>query len=771
MEFTKDIEITGVVQGVGFRPFVCKNAKLFNIKGWVLNYSSGVFIHSESNDENNLEKFISEIKDNPPTLSKIDKIKILDSTYENFQNFTIKESHKTDDPYVFISPDVCTCNDCTKDILDSTSKRYYYPFTNCTNCGPRFSIVKEVPYDRKFTTMNYFNQCDSCLKEYTNMEDRRFHAQPNCCPNCGPSLSILDNLGNDLTSIITKNLNFTSSEYNKSVIKFFQNKIKEGSIWALKSLSGFHLCCSPYKEDVINLLRHRKDRPKKPLALMMKDIDTIKKYCYVSNAEEKMLLDKARPIVLLKKKKNDYFPENIAPNNNKLGVMLPSTPLHILIMEDSPFDALIMTSGNLSGFPLEYTNEGAINNLSNFVDYFLINDRDIVLPLDDSIIRIENNIKILLRRSRGLVPMPISYDNCGEILALGGDMKNSFAISKNNYIYVGPYTGDLDNYEIIQRLKNNINRYLTIFEVKPKLIACDLHPNFESLRIAKSYNLPIIKVQHHHAHIVSCMVDNKYSDKVIGIAFDGTGYGDDHCIWGSEFFINDLKEYKRVGHLEYVNFLGGDSTIRNGDKIALSYLHTLELTDDIKNLINKYYKGNYEIVFKLLEKEKFSYKSSSMGRLFDAVSSLIGLCHHSSFEGEAANMLEALLDNDNLTIGYSINIIKKENMYLLSPTSIIKEVLQDIKLKISKKDISLKFHSTIVKYIIEMCKILRVEYNINTVALSGGVFQNNFILTNTYNNLISLDFKVLIHNEVPSNDGGISLGQIIIANAIENNLT
>ena len=762
MIIANKIKITGIVQGVGFRPFVCKTAKKYNINGWVLNDSSGVFIHCEGNKEN-INKFKDELKNNPPALAIIISFTVENSKVENFKSFSISESHKTDDPLVFISPDVCTCDDCKNEILDVNNKRYYYPFTNCTNCGPRFSIIKEVPYDRKLTTMSDFKQCKSCMEEYTSIDNRRFHAQPNCCNECGPSLSILDSYGNDLTLKITNNLKFNSSEFNKTLITFFQNSIMEGKIWAVKSITGFHLCCNPYSEEVITLLRNRKHRPSKPLALMMKDINTVKKYCYVSKNEEKMLTSKARPIVLLKKKNNDNFPGNIAPNNNFLGVMLPSTPLHILIMNNSPFDALIMTSGNLSGFPIEYKNNSAIKHLSTFVDYFLTNNRDIVLPLDDSIMKESLNGESFIRRSRGFVPLPLHYENCNNILALGCDMKNTFSISKNNYIYIGPHNGDLINYEMLKRLKENVKRYITMFEAKPSLIVCDKHPFYESNKLSKEFNLPVITVQHHHSHIVSCMAENNYKDKVIGVAFDGTGYGDDNCIWGSEFFICDAKSYIRAGHIDYVNFIGGDTALRDGYKIALSYLYEIK-DENLKNtIINKYYRDSFEIIFKLLKYNKFSYLSSSIGRLFDGVASLLGLCHHSSFEGEAAIFLESILKSTELTENYPINIEEKDNMYILSPISIIENILIDLDNNISKEEISLKFHSTIVKYITKMCILLRNKYNINTVALSDVLFQNKFLITNSYKELTKNNFKVLTHRKIPCNDGGISVGQIIIA--------
>lgn len=759
----KKIKINGIVQGVGFRPFVCKIAKEFNIKGWVLNDTSGVTVHIEG-DNMNISNFVDKVKNDPPPLSIINYFEVEDIECEHFDSFTIHESEKSNDTNVFISPDVCICQDCIKEILNKNNHRYYYPFTNCTNCGPRFSIIEEVPYDRKFTTMNPFIQCNSCKDEYTDIDNRRFHAQPNCCPKCGPSISISNGYGVDITGDITKGLEYNSSVYNKALIDFFKGSISSGKIWAIKGVTGYHLACIPTDEKVVKLLRDRKNRPAKPLALMARDIKTIKKYCYVSEAEEKLLLSKARPIVLLNKKDNDNFPGNIAPKNKLLGFMLPSTPLDILIFENAPYDSLVMTSGNLSGLPLEYKNKSAIKNLATFVDFFLNNDREIVLPLDDSIVKCELDDIYVTRRGRGYVPIPLFMKESGEILALGSDMKNTFSISKEDYVYMGPHNGDLDNYEVIERLKENIDRYMKLFHINPKLIACDKHPRFVTKDVAKEYKVPIKTIQHHHAHIVSCMIDNNYSEDVIGIAFDGTGYGDDNCIWGSEFMICNYSQYTRVGHLKYVNVVGGDDSLRDGDKMALSYLHEIEDSDIKADVINKYYKGNYEIIFKMLKYSSFSYLSSSMGRLFDAVSSIIGLCHHSRFEGEASIALESIIESDELTEGYPINIECDDNMYIMSPIDIIKFVLEDISKGMLPSIISQKFHSTIVNYIVKMCILLRDKYKINTVALSGGIFQNSFLLRNSYMKLSQNNFKVLTHHNIPCNDGGISIGQIVIAN-------
>lgn len=761
MVSSKLIKITGIVQGVGFRPYIYNLANKLNLNGWVLNDSNGVEIHIEGENDS-IKNFIDRIKLSPPPLSIIQNIYISDCKYFNYDSFKIKKSLKASDTQIFISPDICTCEDCKKDILDIHNKRYFYPFTNCTNCGPRFSIIKEVPYDRKVTTMSKFIQCNDCYGEYTGMNNRRFHAQPNCCPTCGPKIFITDNQGNNITQEIICGEDDNSVEYNKKLINFFSNKIREGFIFSIKSLSGFHLCCSPYSENTINKLRKRKVRKSKPFALMMKDIDVIKKYCYISKTEESLLLSKERPIILLKKREDCTLPNAIAPNNNYLGVMLPSTPIQILIFETTDIDSLIMTSGNLSGLPLEFENKNAIKNLSKFCDFFFMNNRDIFLPLDDSIIKSTCYGDMIIRRSRGYAPTPLFYKDSKEILALGGDMKNTFSISKGDYIYQGPHNGDLINYESLKRFKSNIEHYKNIFEIAPKLVVHDLHPDYESSKYSKVLNLPTLSVQHHHAHIASCMVDNQYSDNVIGVAFDGTGYGDDNSIWGSEFFICNLKSYKRVGHLDYIKFLGGDKSLRDGYKIALSYLYNIDF-ETTKEILNNNYNATYEIIYKLLSIPKQAYPSSSMGRLFDGVSSLLGLCHSSTFEGEGAILLESILKSTTLNEGYKFNIEDVNGIYVMSPLQIIEAILNDMKLNIPSEEISLRFHSTIVKYIIKMCEILRLDYNINVVALSGGVFQNNFILNNTYTELKNKGFKVLTHKNIPTNDGGISVGQLVIA--------
>lgn len=761
------IHINGIVQGVGFRPFIYNLATKNNLKGWVLNCSEGVLIHVEG-EATSINIFKKEIIKLAPPLSKINSFSFEETKPMDFSDFTIKESITSQTPEIFISPDIGTCSDCEKDIFNKENPRYFYPFTNCTSCGPRFSIIQDTPYDRKNTTMKDFPMCENCYEEYTSVSNRRFHAQPNCCYNCGPHIFITNNLGEDLSKKISKNLNYNSPKYTKALLKFFSSEILKGKIFAIKSLSGFHLSCNALDEKAIATLRERKKRPKKPFALMMKSIETIKEYCIVSPEEESLLKSNKRPIVLLRKKtKGKTFPNNIAPNNNRIGIMLPSTPLHLLIFKDKNIQALVMTSGNLSSLPLEFKNESALKNLSSFADYFLLHNRDIEIPVDDSICSVVNNNLSVIRSARGFAPASFYLPNYSDVLALGGNMKNTFSISKGDYIFTSPHGGDLINYEAVNRYKLNINHFLKIFQFTPKYIACDLHPNYESTILSKNFNLPITKVQHHHAHIVSCMIDNNYKDKVIGVAFDGTGMGDDNSIWGSEFFICDYKDYKRVGHLEYTNFLGGDNSLLENYKTALSYISNIYSTFPEKELLDNYldkiYDFNWKSIISIINSKFNTYNSSSMGRLFDGVSSLLNLCHKSTFEGEGAISLESLINLDSPSIYYGIILQKTNGMYLFSVNNLITNILKDILKDTPAHIISYKFHNTIVKFIYLMCTNLRKEYNINVVALSGGVFQNSYLLNKTIEILEEANFKVLIHKNIPTNDGGISIGQLVIA--------
>jgi hydrogenase maturation protein HypF len=765
------VKVTGIVQGVGFRPFVYNLALSLALTGWVNNNSEGVYIDIEGSEEN-IDNFLLKLNNTPPPLSRIENILVEQKPILNYSNFLIKESSKQDKKITLISPDIALCEDCKNDILDARNRRYGYPFTNCTNCGPRFSIIKSIPYDRDKTTMKKFNMCIPCKSEYTNPLDRRFHAQPNACEHCGPSIFAVDSSGNKI------NLQASHKKYNSEnldLINWTVQKLKEGKIFAIKGLTGFHLCCDAKNIAAVNLLRERKKRPHKPLAVMIKDLTTVKKYCSVSKKEEEILNGIRKPIVLLKQNKNYNLPEIIAPKQNTLGVMLPYTPLHQLIFNED-IDVLIMTSANYFGLPLEYDNQAAIKHLSSIVDYFLMHNRDIYIPVDDSVAKVLKNNELLIRRARGYTPDPIKYEGVLEILACGPNMKNTFAIGKENFIFVSQHNGDLENIETIMHYTRNIDHYKNIFSFNPKFVAYDLHPGYSSTEYALKYNVPKIPIQHHHAHIASCMVENNIKNKVIGISFDGTGYGIDGKIWGGEFLFCDLLDFERKAHLAYIKIPGGEIAIKEPWRMAVSYIHKVFTLDklidnlDFDEIITKLYGEKGLNIGKIIENGFNCPETSSMGRLFDAVSSIIGINDKITFEGQASIELETSL-TEQISNSYPYSIVKEENNYIIEPYKIIKAILVDRLSGIEKHIMSSKFHNSIINLTSEMCCILRNDLKVNEVALSGGVFQNSYILENLIVKLEAFGFKVYYQKAFPSNDGGIALGQIAIANEkITNNL-
>lgn len=759
------VTVKGIVQGVGFRPFVYNLALNNNLKGWVNNNSEGVYIDIEGRDED-INNFIFKLKHTPPPLSKIESLGIENREIAYFKEFTIKESEKNLGKITLISPDIALCKDCEEDILNPKNKRYFYPFTNCTNCGPRFSIIKSIPYDRDKTTMESFKMCSDCRREYENPLNRRFHAQPNACGSCGPNIYVTDKNGEKLK--IASNYIVNSSEYNEALINWVEKKLGEGSIFAIKGLTGFHLVCDGKNESAVALLRDRKRRPAKPFALIMKDMNVINRYCYVDSKEEEVLTGIRKPIVLVSKK-NNLLPEAIAPTQNTLGVMLPYTPLHKLLFQGN-LEVLIMTSANISGLPLEHDNNSALNNLSDLVDYYLMHNRDIHIPVDDSVTRVVQGEESIIRRARGYAPEPLRIKNIKPILACGPNMKNTFAIAKEEFVFISPHNGDLENLETIDHYERNIKHFQAIFEFKPEFIACDLHPHYGSTRYAKSLNLPLVEIQHHHAHIVSCMVDNDYKEPVIGVAFDGTGYGTDGRIWGGEFLICDEKNFNRIAHFDYIPMVGGDKAIVEPWRLAVSYLYAtakeLGFKEEVIEKILLKIIGNKALtLLPIIKKNINTIENSSIGRLFDAVSAILGFNHNITYEGQAAIELENLLyHSDPCSSYYNFKIIKNDETFIIKPQGIIFDILKDIQSNTDKALISRKFHNTIVKIVHDICIKIRDIKNMNTVALSGGVFQNNYLWNKTIEILNNEGFKVLFHKKVPTNDGGIALGQIVIAN-------
>lgn len=742
----KKIRVYGVVQGVGFRPFVYRLAKRYELKGWVLNTSSSVEIEVEG-EVKNVERFISDLQSKSPPIARIEKIEIKDSPLNNYQDFFIKES-KEELGYQLISPDIAVCKDCLRELFDPKDRRYRYPFINCTNCGPRFTIIKDIPYDRKNTTMAKFKMCQDCEEEYNDPLDRRFHAQPNACPVCGPKLWIEG---------------IESEDPIKETIKL----LKEGAIVAIKGLGGFHLACSATNSRTVKLLRERKKRRYKPFAVMMKDIDTVKRYCYVSQEEENLLDSPQSPIVLLRIKSLGDISEEVAPNNNYLGVMLPYTPLHHILLKEADIP-LVMTSGNLSEEPICQDNEEALDRLRGIADYFLLNDRDIYSRYDDSVVSVLKDSPYMIRRARGYAPSPIKLPfKIRQTLACGGELKNTFCLTKDNYAFISQHIGDLENIETLEHFINTIELYKKLFRIEPEVIACDMHPDYLSTRYALQFEgtLPVVMVQHHYAHIVSCMAENGITEPVIGIAFDGSGYGLDGNIWGGEVLISDYDSFIRKAHLEYLPMPGGELAIRKPYRLAIGYLYSIFGTVPKLPSLDKIPEEEIKIIKEQIEKGINTPFTSSMGRLFDAVSSILGICNEATYEGQPAIELEMTIKDNNSEEYYKGEIEKENDAFIIRVKPLFEEILDDIG-KIPNSHISAKFHNTIARMIVDLSTLIREETRINTVVLSGGCFQNRVLLEKSLGLLKGEKFKVYIHSNVPCNDGGISLGQAIIGGRV-----
>ncbi len=758
------IEIKGKVQGVGFRPTVYRYAVQRKLMGWVSNSSTGVIIEIQGK-KNDVESFIAMLKKFPPSRAEITAFQITEIKPKRETSFKVLSSIIGKEMKTRISPDIAVCKDCLKELFDKKDRRYLYPFTNCTNCGPRFTIIKNIPYDRPNTTMKRFKMCKSCQSEYDNPSNRRFHAQPNACSVCGPKVLLIQK-----TKV---------KSAGTEAIKKTTELLKEGRIVAIKGLGGFHLACDALNDETVKTLRSRKYREDKPFALMAKDLKTIKQYCEVSREEEKLLLSWKSPIVLLKKKANSSISKHIAPNNKYLGFMLPYTPLHHLLF--SKLTVLVMTSGNISDEPIAYDNDEAMKRLKNIADYFLIHNRDIYIRSDDSVTRIFPPPKkeFILRRSKGYIPDPIRNPNSAirnVILACGGHSKNTFAIAKGEEVILSHHIGDLENVETYNSFVNGIEHFKKLLEIKPKIIAHDLHPEYFSTQYAKQFasrhsSFTTVAVQHHHAHIASVMADNLLNNRrVIGVAFDGTGLGSDGNLWGGEFLIADYKDFKRFAHLKYIPLPGGEKAIKEPWRIAFSYLYSI-FGDGLWrldiNFVKKLDKKKSKVLKGMLDKGINTPLTSSVGRLFDAVASLIGIRDTVNYEGQAAIELEMAIEERQKVKGktqnYGYTIQKENNIYIINPDGIIKGIVEDLKRGLSKEIISLKFHNTIVKLIVKMAKKLREDTGLKEVALGGGVFQNMFILTGAYNGLKKVGFRVYIHKKVPTNDGGLSLGQAVIA--------
>lgn len=744
-----EISITGIVQGIGFRPFIYNLARRHSIRGWVLNNEKGVFIDAEGED-GNLDRFIQDIPKCAPPLARIESFQFEYQEPVNYTIFEIRKSKESEEKFTLISPDLATCDECLSELFTPQNFRYRYPFINCTLCGPRFTIIKDVPYDRHKTTMATFRMCSICQKEYEDPSNRRFHAQPNACLSCGPSIWLVNRDGGKVPG---------------DPIDQTLDLLLKGKIIGIKGLGGFHLACDAMNEEAVASLRSRKFREDKPFALMCRDMEEIKKYCEVSEDEERLLRSIERPIVILKKRKS-LIARSVAPYQNTLGVMLPYSPIHHLLL-NGPLSTLVMTSGNVSDEPIAYKDEDALNRLRNIADYFLLHNREIHMRCDDSVSRIFNGKPFIIRRSRGYVPFPIKLSFPLEmILACGGELKNTFCLTRGVYAFLSHHIGDLENLETLTSFEEGIEHFKRLFYLEPRAVAYDLHPDYLSTKYALSLSgLPKVGVQHHHAHIVSCMVENGIDGEVIGVAMDGTGFGTDETIWGGEFLKANLKSFERLAHLKRVPMPGGSMAIKEPWRMAMVYLTEAfgngvqELKLDLLKRIDL---QKWSILTKAIERKINTPQTSSMGRFFDAISSLLSIRDEVHYEGQAAIELE-MVANPEIREAYSFCLPNEESPLVIDPTEIIRGVVRDLIDGVSISKISGKFHRTISHLITETCKILRAKEGLNRVVLSGGVFQNMLLHTFVTEELKESGFEVYTHHLVPTNDGGLSLGQAVVA--------
>lgn len=754
MMIGRKILVKGVVQGVGFRPFVYRIARDNGLKGRVINTSEGVEIDVEGS-EVVIQEFCTRLTENPPPLAKIEEINIHPLEPVGFKEFSIGETESGGTAEAFVSVDVAVCEDCLSELFDPGNRRHRYPFINCTNCGPRFTIIKDIPYDREFTTMKVFPMCPECYAEYHDPSDRRFHAQPNACSKCGPEVILKDSSG----GVVDKH----------NPIEQAAKLLRENYILAIKGLGGYHLSCNAKDNEAVSTLRQRKVREDKPFAVMVRNLDEAENLCYVSEKEAKLLSAPARPIVLLKKK-GETVAQEVAPGNAYLGIMLPYTPLHYLLFEKIDFP-LVMTSANLSNEPIAYQDEDAFMRLGDIAEYFLTHNREIEHRCDDSVTRVFMEREYPLRRSRGYSPAPFKLAGDGvSVLAVGGEQKNTFSLTKGQFAFISHHIGDLENLETLKAFHDEIDMYKRLFHVEPELIAYDYHPEYLSTKYALDIpGITKVGVQHHHAHIAACMAENGLDGSVLGVSFDGTGFGPDGSIWGGEFLYTSLNDFKRFAHLKYTPMPGGARAIKEPWRMAAGYLYK-EFGRDWKTQDNVSFLKNkngmlLDALEEIMEKWINCPPTSSMGRLFDAVAALIGIKDVANYEGQAAVEMEqaAVSATNKVDIKYNYIINRKDAVYEIDTGGIITGVLADLSGKEDKSIIAWKFHNTIKDMVVSLCKRGREEFGENRVCLSGGVFQNLLLLDMVYRELTANKFNIYIHRLVPANDGNISLGQAVVA--------
>lgn len=821
-----DIHVKGIVQGVGFRPFVYRMAKKYLINGWVLNAADGVYIHAEG-ESKLVDEFIMELSDNPPAASRVEEIDIKEVPLEDFDSFEIRFS---DDDAVeettLVSPELATCEDCVRELFNPNDRRYRYPFINCTNCGPRFTIIDHLPYDRVATSMAAFPMCEKCAAEYADPLDRRFHAQPDACFECGPSVTW--SVGTDDDKLVGK-----TREESDAIFAAAVEMLMEGKILAVKGLGGFHLVCDANNAEAVAELRRRKRRDGKALAVMAPTVAAVRALCFVSEEEEAVLTGASRPIVLLRKRPDGAIGAGVADRLSELGVMVPYTPVQHLLMHDfaeaweaahpeeaaaacapgTPVPLLVMTSGNVHDEPICIADEEAREKLASIADAFLGNNRPILTRFDDSVVRLIQVDEVdekpgyaiqFLRRARGYAPVPVSVAAEGAapaegvIFAAGPEQKNTFTLLRGTDGFVSQHIGDVENAETYDAWLATKDRFESLFEMEPAAVACDLHPEYLTSKWAHHQGLPVTEVQHHHAHIVSVMAEHGLTDAVCGIAFDGTGYGVDGAIWGGEVLLANRSNFERFANFAYVPMPGGAAAIKHPLRMAYGVLWAYDLLEHPAAAVALAPLGDEaEVCDTMIERGLNTPMTSSVGRLFDAASALLGICTEPSYEGEGAILLEAAMEtagadepgaaaaegaagvvpDDDLAARERYAVTAEKNtatetstaedtsVILLDAEATFHALLDDLEAGVPVSVIGRRFHDAMVSAIVMSAELVRALYGIATVALSGGVFMNRYLTEHVLADLAAAGFTAAINRDLPPNDGCISLGQAVVCSA------
>ena len=775
MEVRRQIEVSGIVQGVGFRPYVYRLATGRHLRGTIRNTPAGVTIEIQGPAET-VQNFVEHLSAEAPPLARITSLAVHDvpcvavqiSAVQigavqtgGDQDFRIVHSREGEEVRTLISPDVAICPDCLRELFDSNDRRYRYPFINCTNCGPRFTIVRDIPYDRPSTSMAVFPMCPACLAEYENPLDRRFHAQPNACWKCGPRAELWDKSGKRI-------------ECRDPIVEAVSG-LHAGLVVAVKGLGGFHLAVDATNSAAVALLRQRKRRVEKPFAVMVPDLQAAEEVCELDGPARTVLQSMQRPIVLLKKvlppkTTSSVIRGEVAPFNRCLGIFLPYTPLHYLLLAEGGFKALVMTSGNLSEEPIAIDNREAVNRLNGLADYFLVHNRDILLRCDDSVVRVAGGVTRQLRRSRGFVPVPVFLrDDQPSVLAVGGELKNTICLTKGKHAFLSQHVGDLENVESYSFFHEVVRHLERILEIRPEIVAYDLHPDYFSTKWAlQQSGAKLVGVQHHHAHIASCMAENHLEGRVIGFALDGTGYGTDGNIWGGELLITGYEGFERAAHFEYVPLPGGEAAIREPWRMAVSYLaqqfgrEFLKLDIPFVRQLNR---PKVDVLLRMMEQGVNSPLTSSCGRLFDAVAALVGIRQQVNYEAQAAIELEMTISESEDETGYPLELLPDGDSWTIGTRPLFEALLEDLGRDLPVAAISRRFHNGLVEEFVQLARLLRKKTALNRVCLSGGTFHNIYLSQRLEARLSEAGFDVFIQKEVPSGDGGLSLGQALVAAA------